>query len=175
MVGDCVGAVPTAERGEELADDHRLSDRRIRARTGPIVGEVSSVDQQATPAARITGAEYWPLSAQCALNAIGYTGSIPPVVDQGAGRPGMLWTPSMSIDYLPVGPNAAQRALGQHWSACIVGTPDGTPYVGRLRQVLAGGALPAVFGSCWPTTNLRSARQIPATSRIPSNCSAARC
>ena len=117
---------------------------------GPIVGEVSSVDGGLLPAERITGADYWPLSAQCALDGIVYTGSIPPVVNQGAGRPGILWIPSASLAFTPIGPNPTQRALGQHWSACVVGSDDTRPYVGRLHRALSSGALPAVFGSCWP-------------------------
>ena len=160
-VGDCVRTVPTAERGSELEESLDYPVAGYGSCDSPIVGEVSSVDPAGAPAQRITGADYWPLSAQCALDAIGYTGSIPPVVDQGAGRPGVLWIPSLSFAYLPVGPNAAQRALGQHWSACVVGTPDGTAYLGRLHRVLAGGVLPAVFGSCWPSTAVRSTEQIP--------------
>ncbi|MEP6559807.1 MAG: hypothetical protein ABJD68_01865 [Nakamurella sp.] len=49
--------------------------------------------------------------------------------------------------YTPVGPNAVQRALGQHWSAHIVGSYDAKRYLGRLHQVLSDGVLPAVFGS----------------------------
>lgn len=160
-IGDCVTSLPTAERGADLDGTIDYPSAEYGPCNNPIVGEVSSVDQAIAPARQITGAEYWPLSAQCALDAIGYTGSIPPVVNQGGGRPGILWTPSLSFDYLPVGPSAVQRALGQHWSACVVGAVDATPYLGQLHQVLTGGVLPAVFGSCWPSAYLRSANQIP--------------
>jgi hypothetical protein len=162
MIGDCVTGFPMAERGIEVDQTLDFPTAEFGPCDRPIVGEVSStVDRAVAPPRRITGAEYWPMSAQCALDAIGYLGSIPPVVDQGAGRPGILWTPSVSIAYLPIGPNAAQRTLGQHWSACVVGSNDGTAYTGRLQQALSSGVLPAVFGSCWPASYFRTARQTP--------------
>jgi hypothetical protein len=161
VIGDCVSAITAPEHSTELEETIDFPAAEYGPCNGPIVGEVSSVDETAAPDRRITGADYWPLSAQCALNAIGYTGSIPPVVDQGAGRPGILWKPSVSITYTPIGPNAAQRALGQRWSACVVGSIDATPYLGRLQQALTNGVLPAAFGSCWPASYFRTARQIP--------------
>ncbi|MET0863416.1 MAG: hypothetical protein ABWZ98_03695 [Nakamurella sp.] len=160
-VGDCVTSLPTVERGTELDERIDYPAAEYGPCDQPIVGEVSSVNEAGAPAATLSGADYWPLSSQCALDAIGYTDSIPPVVAQGAGRPGILWRSSVAFDYIPVGPNRAQRALGQHWSACIVGSPDATPFAGRLRAVLSEGVLPAVFGSCWSTTSARNSAQIP--------------
>lgn len=95
-----------------------------------------------------------------ALIAIGYLGSIPPVVDRGAGRPGIVWTSVLAFRYTQIGPTAVQRAAGQQWSACVVGSAELTPYVGRLRDVLSSGVLPPVFGSCWPSTDVHIAVQI---------------
>jgi hypothetical protein len=162
-IGDCVTGLPAPEGGTELEQPIDYPVAEYGPCDGLIVGEVSSVDEVGSAARRITGADYWPLSAQCSLDAIGYTGSIPPVVNQGAGRPGILWIPSMSIAYTPVGPNAAQRALGQRWSACVVGSIDAAPYKGRLQHSLTSGALPAVFGSCWSASYFRTARQLPCT------------
>jgi len=160
-VGECVTALARPERGTEIKETIDYPTAEYGPCDRPIVGEVSSVDQSTAPARQLTGADFWPLSAQCALDAIGYTGSIPPVVYQGAGRPGMLWTPSISIGHTPVGPNAAQRALGQRWTACVVGSTDTARYVGRLQLALYSGVLPAVFGSCWPASYILSATQIP--------------
>lgn len=114
---------------------------------GPIVAEVVSVDPTAPPPARISATNYLSQLAQCPIDAIGYTGSIAPVVDVGGGV-SVVWAAQARFRYTRVGPDRAQRAGGQHWSACLVGADDGSPYDGRLRDVLTAGTLPPPFGSC---------------------------
>jgi hypothetical protein len=53
-----------------------------------------------------------------------------------------------------IGPDPVQRANGQHWTACVVGSSDGSAYQGSLRNALTTGTLPAGFGSCWSSTVL---------------------
>jgi len=128
---------------------------------GPVVGEVGYVDPNAAPPKRIIDNDYQTLVGQCALDSIAYVGSIPPVVARPGGQPSILWQPSLSFRYTTVGPTAVQRAAGQKWSACVVGASDAKPYVGRLRQALATGVLPPVFGSCWLTSGLAETDQVP--------------
>ena len=160
-IGLCVTTLTMADRRADLEEVTDFPTAVYGPCDGSTVGEISSVDQAAAPARQVTGADYWPLTSQCALDAIGYTGSIPPVVKQGAGRPGILWRPSLTFVYTPIGPDAAQRALGQHWSACVINSPTAHPYDGRLRGSLSNGVLPPAFGSCWPSNDVQSTRQIP--------------
>ncbi len=117
---------------------------------GTAVAEVVRVDAAAAPPQRVVDNNYQTIVQQCALSAIGYLGSIPPVVYRG-GQPGILWSSVLAFRYTAIGPTAVQRAAGQRWSACAVGSTDMTPYVGRLRDVLSTGVLPPAFGSCWPS------------------------
>ena len=84
---------------------------------GAVVGEVASIDT-ALPPERIDANDYQNAVAQCALDAIGYLGSIPPVVGRGVGQPGILWTSVLSFRYTQIGPTDVQRAAGQQWSGC---------------------------------------------------------
>jgi hypothetical protein len=127
---------------------------------GAVVGEVAFVDTTALPPERIDANDYQNVVAQCALDAIGYLGSIPPVVGRGVGQSGILWTSVLDFRYTQIGPTDVQRAAGQQWSACAVGSADPTPYVGRLRDVLTTGVLPPVFGSCWPSIDVSGPKEI---------------
>lgn len=133
---DDVMAYPTATTGTCPSPD-----------TGPIVGEVVSVDPTTQPPARISATDYLSRLGQCPIDAIAYTGSIAPVVDVGTGV-SVVWAAQPQFRYTRIGPNPAQRAQGQRWSACLVGAPDGSPYDGRLQDVLTAGRLPSVFGRC---------------------------
>ena len=108
----------------------------------PIVGEVVSVDVAASPSARVAATDYLNEATSCALDAIGYTGAIAPVVDQSAGGPGIVWEPAVAFQTTLVGPNSLQRDAGKHWSACIVGSDNAQPYLGRLHNALTTGVLP---------------------------------
>ena len=125
----------------------------------PIAGEVVSVDVAASPSARIAATDYLNEATSCALDAIGYTGAIAPVVDQSAGGPGIVWEPAVAFQTTLVGPNSLQRDAGKHWSACIVGSGNAQPYLGRLHNALTTGVLPPQFGSCWPSVDLRGPEQ----------------
>ena len=127
---------------------------------GAVVGEVAFVDTTALPPERIDANDYQNAVAQCALDAIGYPGSIPPVVGRGVGQSGILWTSVLGFRYTQIGPTDVQRAAGQQWSACAVGSADLTAYVGRLRDVLTTGVLPPVFGSCWPSIDVSGPKEI---------------
>lgn len=85
--------------------------------------------------------------SQCPIDAIAYTGSVAPVVDVAAGA-SIVWAAQPEFRYTRVGPDLAQRAQGQQWSACLIGSVDGVPYSGRLRDVLTDGMLPTAFGTC---------------------------
>ena len=114
----------------------------------PIVAEVVTVALAADPARRVSATDYLSDISPCAIDAIAYTGSIPPVVQLAPDKPGILWTPRLDFQYTTIGPNLAQRAAGQQWSACVIGSSDSAPFTGRLRDVLTDGTLPGTFGSC---------------------------
>ncbi|WP_420123974.1 septum formation family protein [Nakamurella sp.] len=126
---------------------------------GPIVGEVVSVETTASPPARISATDYLSQLAQCPIDAIAYTGSIAPVVDVGGGT-SVVWAAQPEFRYTRVGPDRAQRARGQHWSACLIGADDGSPYDGRLRDVLTAGTLPPPFGACFSAPDLSTAEAV---------------
>lgn len=126
---------------------------------GPIVGEVVSVENTAPPPARISATDYLSQLAQCPIDAIAYTGSIAPVVDVGGGT-SIVWAAQPEFRYTRVGPDRAQRARGQHWSACLIGADDGSPYRGRLRDVLTTGTLPPPFGACFPAPDPATAEPV---------------
>lgn len=127
---------------------------------GPVVGEVVSVDATDPPPARISATDYLSGLSQCPIDAIGYTGSIAPVVDVGGGV-SVVWAAQPEFRYTRVGPDRAQRAQGQHWSACLIGADDGSPYRGRLRDVLTAGTLPPPFGSCLAAPDPATAELVP--------------
>jgi hypothetical protein len=122
---------------------------------------VVSVSSSADPAPRITATDYLSQFSPCAIDAITYTGSIPPVVAGQAGRPSIIWAPQIRFQYTTVGPDRVQRAGGQHWSACVIGSTDDVPFTGRLENVLTDGTLPSAFGSCLSSADLASAREVP--------------
>ncbi len=127
---------------------------------GPVMGEISSVRLAADPPDRIPMIDYQTSSSQCGLESIGYTGSIPPVVEGKADQPGIVWTSAINFQNTPVGPSPIQRRVGQDWSACVIGRPSHTPYVGRLAGVLDSGVLPSDFGNCWVTDGLNDSEQV---------------
>src|SRR5690242_18333921 len=57
--------------------------------TGPIAGEVVSVNPGAAPPSRISATDYLSQISQCPIDAIAYTGSIAPVVDVGGSS--IVW------------------------------------------------------------------------------------
>ena len=65
----------------------------------------------------------------------------------------------MAFQTTLVGPNSLQRDAGKHWSACIVGSDNAQPYLGRLHNALTTGVLPPQFGSCWPSVDLSGPEQ----------------
>lgn len=170
--GDCVAT---------MADPWRLLDRPSpddagiidypTAEFGPcgaeIAGEVVSVDSGADPPPRITANDYLSKYTQCAIDAIDYTGSIPPVVQRSDDRMGILWIPQFDFRFTTVGPSRAQRAAGQQWSACIVGPGDGMLYAGRLQNVLTTGVLPGAFGTCLASADLTNPERVPCAQPHP--------
>ena len=83
---------------------------------GAVVGEVASIDT-ALPPERIDANDYQNAVAQCALDAIGYLGSIPPVVGRGVGQPGILWTSVLSFRYTQIGPTDCNGPRGSNGRA----------------------------------------------------------
>jgi hypothetical protein len=126
--------------------------------TGPIAAEVVSVTPEAAPPDRISATDYLSQMSQCPIDAIAYTGSIPPVVDVGGSS--VVWAARPGFRYTQVGPDRAQRAQGQRWSACLIGADDGAPYVGRLRDVLTTGMLPPTLGACLTSVDPADANQV---------------
>lgn len=114
---------------------------------GQIVGEVVSVEPGMEPPVQISATDYLSQLSQCPIDAITYTGSIAPVVDTASGT-SIVWSAQPEFRYTRVGPGRAQRAQGQQWSACLIGSADGVPYSGRLHNVLTDGTLPTPFGTC---------------------------
>lgn len=128
--------------------------------TGPIVGEVVSVTVGAATATEISATDYLSQISPCLIDSIAYTGSIPPVV-QTSDRPGTLWSPQLNFQYTTIGPGLAERAAGQRWSACVIGSSHGSSFVGRLHDVLTDGRLPSTFGSCLTSADPNYSLQVP--------------
>lgn len=150
--GDCVTWVadpwPRFDDPAPLDDDiFDYPTVTVGACAGPIVGEVMSVDPTAQPPARISATDYLSQISQCPIDAISYTGSIAPVVGLASGA-SIVWAARLEFRYTRTGPDRAQRAQGQQWSACVIGSADGSPYSGRLHDVLTDGTLPTAFGTC---------------------------
>ncbi len=163
--GDCVTSMndPWRQFTEPAPDGAELMDYPsaiVGPCSGTVVGEVVSVNSVADPPIRIAANDYLSDYSTCALDAIGYTGSIPPVVQRSDGQQGILWLPRLNFRYTTVGPNRAQRAAGQQWTACVIGPDDGLPYAGRLQNVLTAGVLPAAFGTCLSSTDLTQSTAI---------------
>jgi hypothetical protein len=76
------------------------------------------------------------------------------VVSESADGQGISWRPGLNCQTTLIGPDLVQRAAGQHWTACVIGSIDGTAYRGSLRNALTTGALPTGFGSCWSSSVL---------------------
>ena len=76
-----------------------------------VFGEVAFVDTTALPPERIDANDYQNVVAQCALDAIGYLGSIPPVVGRGVGQSGILWTSVLDFRYTQIGPTGLISVL----------------------------------------------------------------
>ncbi len=163
--GNCVTSL--AEVNSELQggdfgidDQINLPAPEIGPCTGPIVGEVVSVLRDVAPES-LPAPRYQQAIADCGLNSIYYTGSIPPVVPGSSGNPAIVWSPAVNFQETYVGPSALQRLVGQRWSACVIGAPFGRPFAGRLRDVLSGGTLPSIFAHCWRTAAMRDSEQVP--------------
>ncbi len=164
--GDCVVAVADVNRllreGNFGVDDQiELPVARYGPCDGPIVGEVVSVTDDADTPKRVPAPQYQNELSQCALNSIGYTGSVGPVVDGARGEPAIVWSPAQNFQDTAVGPSRIQRLTGQRWSACVVGAPAAQPYRGRLQDVLTAGTLPSNFGNCWRTPAMLDSEQVP--------------
>lgn len=164
--GDCVTGMADPWR---LLDEPAFSDVGLvdypTAVTGScdglVVGEVVSVALSATPPVLIGVTEYLTEMSPCPIDAIGYTGSIAPVVQRPGGQPAIVWSPRLNFQYTTVGPDRVQRAAGQHWSACVIGAVDGLAYRGRLRDVLRVGAPPPEFGTCLSSPGPVDRTQVP--------------
>ena len=128
---------------------------------GPVAGEVVSVSLTAAPPVHIAATDYLTAMSPCPIDAIGYTGSIPPIVQPPAGQPAIVWSPQLSFQYTTIGPDRAQRAAGQQWTACVISAVDGQLYRGRLRDVLTTGVLPSVFGTCLSSAGRFFSTQVP--------------
>jgi hypothetical protein len=164
--GDCVTTMDDpwahfADPAPQIDEVFDFPTAAFGSCSGPVVGEVVSVSSSADPAPRITATDYLSQFSPCAIDAITYTGSIPPVVAGQAGRPSIIWAPQIRFQYTTVGPDRVQRAAGQHWSACVIGSMDDVPFTGRLKNVLTDGTLPPEFGSCLSSADAASAREVP--------------
>lgn len=149
QVGDCVDA-PTAESliTTTSARGGSLPTVRIVACAGAHLGEVASiqpVDPPSHPVARPGGNTL--LISGCDWAETGYLDS------NWSGRvdgvePRVLWQPALLIAAAEEGPDEDQRAVGQHWTACVLFAQAG-PYRGTAADSLGSGRrLPATFGWC---------------------------
>ncbi len=164
--GDCVTRMtdPWRQFDEPAPTDVEIIDypsADFDGCDGPVAGEVVSVSLSATPPVRIAATDYLTAMSPCPIDAIGYTGSIPPIVQPPGGQPAIVWSPQLNFQYTTIGPNRAQRAAGQRWIACVIGAVDGQPYSGRLRDVLIVGVLPSVFGTCLSSAGRFFRTQVP--------------
>lgn len=158
-VGDCVTSLPDV--GGFISDvEVQLPTATYGPCAGPIVGEIVSVREGVPASGRVPAEQYQQDLSQCALESIGYTGSVPPVVPRSDGGQGLVWSPAVVFQQTSVGPSRVQRSVGQRWSACVVGAPVSRPYDGLLRDALTTGVLPTDFGSCWKSETLRDSDQV---------------
>ena len=163
--GDCVTSIPDVsnllrEGNFGSGDEIDLPTAIYGPCGGRIVGEVVSVLDDAATAQRVPAPQYQDQLSQCGLDSIGYTGSVPPVVQGASGRPGIVWSPAQNFQATSVGPSRLQRRVGQRWSACIVGAPGAHLYDGSLHDVLTSGVLPSPFANCWRSNSLRDSEQV---------------
>ena len=164
-VGDCVTSVPDVisqmrDGNFGVADQIDLPTALYGPCGGRIAGEVSYVIGDAGSSARVPAPQYQDQLSQCGLDTLGYTGSVPPIVNGASGQPGLVWSSAVNFQVISVGPSPLQRRAGQRWSACVVGGPAAHPYKGRLHDVLTSGLLPATFASCWNSDALLDSGQV---------------
>ncbi|MET3808192.1 hypothetical protein ABIB25_005221 [Nakamurella sp. UYEF19] len=152
QTGDCLVGLTGLSHATYVDD----TDTRIKypwatygACSGPIVGEVTSVDPTAHPLATATIGTYQSASSLCELAEVNYVGSVGPFDPATITTPGIGWQTVINIASLSIGPTPLQRAAGQSWTACIGATGDNTTYRGRIGGALDRGVLPPIFASCW--------------------------
>ncbi len=134
--------------------------------SGPIIGEVMSIDLTEHPLARATIGSYQHASSECELSEVNYVGSIGPFDPATITTPGIAWQADVSVQSLAIGPSALQRAAGQSWTACVGATPDRSPYRGRIGDALVDGVLPPAFATCWRSM-MSSTEQQVAEMKVP--------
>ncbi len=159
-VGDCVTAispVPPIDPGGDVDIAAAYPSASFGSCTGPIVGEVMSVDPSAHAFGNTTLASYELAGSVCELSEVNYVGSIGPFDPATITTPGIAWQADVTVESVAIGPTALQRAGGQSWTACLGATPDRSAYRGRISGALAGGVLPPAFATCW--RSLKSATE----------------
>lgn len=163
-VGDCLLAIRDRLPNLSAATDSNVvvgyPTATLGTCDGPIVGEVGYMLAGANPPAKLTVDNYRSDLEACAEGTVGYTGSIPSVVDDPSTTTAMAWELSLRMQRIPFGPTAVQRRAGQHWSACAVTAAAGQPYRGRLNGALTTGTVPSSLGSCWSSGALATAEEV---------------
>lgn len=116
---------------------------------GPIIGQVMAVDRTPHELDSTTIDGYRQASSLCELTEVPFVGSIGPFDPATLTTPGIGWVSQETIESLSIAPTPLQRAAGQHWTACVGATRDGTTYTGTIAHALTTGTLPPAFATCW--------------------------
>ena len=118
---------------------------------GPHLGEVVSVYRE-EPAPQSVVIYGFPFSFQlsgCADDVLGFLGLEPsrqgPVGNLGADD--VNWAVTTQAAIVVARPSTVQAELGQHWVACLLGTP-GPGYAGSARGAYSDRLAPAALGVC---------------------------
>ncbi len=154
-VGDCVVSAPdpTTDFGSPAA---RYLDVAFGPCNGAVAGEVASVSQGRTAsqdgsigALMGTSGACWAAATRyVGLSALGEVASAPTSL-----RTTVDWRPDLRVRGQLIGADVLQRAAGRDWSACLVRPEKLETYLGSVRGALAGGAAPAEYGDCSPSTD----------------------
>jgi hypothetical protein len=153
-VGDCVLYLPDpADNGDGSTPFRNVA---FGPCTGPLAGEVASVAPGWPPSDDGSIGALMGTSGGCWSAASLYVGltAVGGVDDVRADlRDHVDWNPDLQVRGQLVGADVLQEAAGRDWSACVVRPENLDVYLGSVREALAGGAAPAEYGDCSPSTD----------------------
>lgn len=169
IVGACVSAItqPAAAPGamnsanaDEAVPTRALAVATVVPCRGTVIGEIMSV-RASTSTTVTTVDEYGQANPSCRSQVEGYLGTTATTIIQG-----IKWSKSISVDAVPVGPDAHDRAAGRTWSACVLSAVNQTYRVTTgLKSSWTSSTLPDVFGLCWEPNVVLSG--IPVSCTVP--------
>ncbi len=162
-VGQCVTGISTMPAVDDVGDVDIPVDypsAQFGSCTGPIVGEVMSVDLTQHELSRTTVASYQLAGSACELSEVNYVGSVGPFDPATITTPGIAWQADVTVESVAIGPTHLQAGGGQSWTACVGAAHDRSRYRGTLRSALSSGVLPPTFATCWKSLKSATEQQI---------------